>query len=76
MIDGVIGAVVAALFFDWALNVLSSLPGGTMITRALPLVPVPSMLIFINLLAVGLFIQAAMLKDQPEREAPRRNKIN
>lgn len=74
LIGGAIGAVVAAAFFDWALIILSSLTGATMITRALPLGSVPGVLIFVILMAIGLFIQASLMqkdRPQPERETPR-----
>ena len=73
-IGGIIGAVVAATFFDWALIILSSLTGATMITRALALNPVATVLVFAILILVGLLIQAGlMLKDrsQSQRQTPR-----
>jgi len=76
LIGGIIGAIVAALFFDWALIVLSSLTGATMITRTLPLNPAPSVLIFVVLMALGLFIQAGMFKYKPETKFVGSRKIN
>ena len=64
MIGGIFGAVAAAVFFDWALIILSSLTGATMIVNSLPLNPFASVLIFAVLLFVGFSVQAVlMLKD-------------
>jgi hypothetical protein len=65
LIGGIVGAVAAATFFDWALIILSSLTGATMITHALPLNPVPKLLVLAILIFIGLFIQTGlMLKDR------------
>lgn len=67
LIGGVVGAVAAATFFDWSLIILSSLTGASMIVRALPLSPMPTILLSIFLAAVGLFVQAGlMLKDRSQ----------
>jgi len=64
LIGGILGAVAAAAFFDWALIILSSLTGATMIVNALPLKPFASILALSVLIFVGFSIQAVlMMKD-------------
>lgn len=65
MIGGILGAVATVAFFDWALIILSSLTGATMIVNALPLSPYASILVLAVLISVGLSVQAVlMLKDR------------
>jgi hypothetical protein len=69
MIGGILGAVAVAAFFDWALIILSSLTGATMIVNALPLNPYASVLVLAVLIFVGLSVQAVlMLKDRSRKE--------
>jgi hypothetical protein len=69
MIGGILGAVAVAAFFDWALIILSSLTGATMIVNALPLNPYASVLVLAVLIFVGLSVQAVlMLKDRSRSE--------
>jgi len=65
MIGGIFGAVATAAFFDWALIILSSLTGATMIVNALPLNPYASVLTLAVLIFIGFSVQAVlMLKDR------------
>ena len=66
LIGGGIGAILMAFFFDWALIVLSSLTGTTLITQAIHLRPPIILLLFIVLVAVGITFQASLL----QREEP------
>jgi len=64
IIGGILGAVATTVFFSWALIILSSLTGATMIVNALPLKPYASILVLAVLIFVGLSVQAVlMLKD-------------
>ena len=64
LIGGILGAVAVSAFFDWALIILSSLTGATMIVNALPLTPFASLLALAVLIFVGFSVQAVlMLKD-------------
>ena len=62
MIGGILGAVTTAAFFDWALIILSSLTGATMIVNALPLNLYASVLILAVLILVGVSVQATLMK--------------
>lgn len=69
MLGGILGAVATAAIFDWALIILSSLTGATMIVNALPLKPFASILILAVLIFTGFSAQAVlMLKDHSQSE--------
>lgn len=67
LIGGIIGAVLVILLFDWALIVLSSLTGATLIVQAAGLNPTLTLVLFVVLLVVGFVIQASSMT---EREQP------
>ena len=69
IIGGIVGAMLVVLLFDWALIVLSSLVGASLISQAIPLEPLFGVLLFIGSLFVGIVIQAGMIraeKSKPE----------
>lgn len=69
LLGGVLGAVAATAFFDWALILLSSLTGATMIVNSLPLKLYASVLILTALVFAGFSIQSLlMLKDRSRTE--------
>ncbi|MEW6673917.1 MAG: hypothetical protein AB1427_19665 [Thermodesulfobacteriota bacterium] len=61
VLGGILGAAASVVFFDWALIVLSSLTGATMIVNALPLKPYASILALAVLIFVGFSAQAVLL---------------
>jgi hypothetical protein len=67
IIAGIIGAVLFFVIFDWALIVLSSLIGASMIGQAATPDPQNQMLIFLILLVIGIFVQAGMLRRSQRR---------
>jgi len=67
LVGGVIGAVLVAVMFDWALIILSSITGATLITQMIPFGPLVAALSFTVLLILGILIQASLMRgDQPE----------
>ena len=68
LIGGVVGAVALYLLFDWALIVLSSVAGATLIVDALgwrsPYLPV----LFAALVMAGVVFQARLLTASRERD--------
>jgi hypothetical protein len=59
---GVIGAVLAALLMDWAIVVLSCLVGAALVVSALGLQPLASALAYAGLVAVGILVQAQLMR--------------
>lgn len=71
VIGGIIGAVLVLILFDWALIILSSLTGATLIVQTLHFGSLIMALAFIVLLVVGIMIQASMMAQQePSVPAP------
>jgi hypothetical protein len=62
LIGGIIGAILLLTLFDWALIVLSSLVGAHLIQHTIVLPPSGSTILFIGLAAVGILVQAAVLR--------------
>lgn len=62
VVGGVIGAVLAALLMDWAIIVLSSLVGAALVVPALGLQPLASAAVYAVLLAVGIVVQARLVR--------------
>ncbi len=62
LIGAIIGSVLAAVLFDWALVVLSSLAGAGALTQGLGLEQPAATLVFIVATAVGVAIQGRMLQ--------------
>jgi hypothetical protein len=68
---GIAGALLLSIFFDWALILLSSLAGASLVAQALPqLVAINQnavTLIFVALVVVGCLIQAGLMRqEEPE----------
>jgi hypothetical protein len=61
LFGGVIGAILVSALFDWALVILSSLTGATVIAQNVPLDRPVSALLFVVLLVLGLAVQARQL---------------
>jgi len=59
---GIIGAIVAILFMDWAIIFLSSLMGAGAIALNLPLYPPASVLVFMALVVAGIVYQGSGLQ--------------
>jgi len=55
---GVLGAVVVAALFDWALIVLSSVVGAVLVTDSIAMSPVNAGVLFAVLLVIGIVVQA------------------
>jgi signal transduction histidine kinase len=67
LVGGIIGAVLMAAVFDWALIILSSMTGALLITQSIQFTPQITALSFSVLFIVGLIVQASlMIKEEPE----------
>ena len=63
LIGGVIGMLMLFFIFDWALILISSLAGASMITEALSLNPGLEIGLFLALVICGLVIQTALYRN-------------
>lgn len=68
VVGGVIGAILVLMIFDWALILLSSFGGASLISQNLPLDRPVASLVFIGLLVAGILVQATMMRGS-RREA-------
>jgi len=60
LLGGILGVILVVALFDWALIVLSSLAGASVIVQTLPLNPVFAPLLLCGLVAVGIAVQASL----------------
>jgi hypothetical protein len=60
IVGGIIGAILLLLVFDWALIILSSLVGATMVVQGLQVTAAAATLIFLVLLVIGIIFQAGL----------------
>ena len=68
IVGGILGVVLVALLFDWALISISSLAGAAMVVRVLPVATATAGLIYLGLLLAGVLIQGSILRN--ERRVP------
>lgn len=67
VMGGILGAVLLFLIFDWALILLSSLAGATLITPVISPDPQMETIVFAIVLLVGIVIQSALFRrERPE----------
>jgi hypothetical protein len=65
IIGGIIGAVLVFVLFDWALILLSSLVGASLVAPALTADPTGQMVLFVVLVIVGIVVQAGLMRRYP-----------
>jgi hypothetical protein len=64
-IGGILGGILLAVLFDWALIILSSIGGAAMISQALPFLGRPmGVILFIGLSVVGIIFQGIILSGE------------
>jgi hypothetical protein len=63
MIGGITGALLTAVFMDWAIIMLSCLAGAGMISNALAFGKFPGLIVFFFLVGAGIFIQGRWMKE-------------
>ena len=64
IIGGIIGAVVLYFTFDWALIVLSTLTGATLIVQVVTFSPLVEIALFLVLVIVGMAFQAKIMTGE------------
>lgn len=73
---GLVGAVMVLSFFEWALVILTSLSGATLVTQSLQVPAAWSALILLLLLIVGVSIQGTFLERSRRAAAPEKRKAS
>jgi hypothetical protein len=68
LIGGILGVILIYLLFEWALILLSSLVGSSMITQAFQLHNLIGVLVYIALLVIGVVVQSR--GSRPKRRSP------
>ncbi len=71
VIGGLMGALLMAALFQWALIILSSLAGASLVVQSIHLEPTMELLVLIGLFIVGMVIQATSMRGQRTRESTR-----
>lgn len=67
LVGGIIGAVLMAAVFDWALIILSSITGALLITQSIQFTPLMTALSFAVLFIFGIIVQASlMIREEPK----------
>ena len=61
VLGGIIGAALVIVLFDWALIILSSLPGASLVVQNIQFTGYTATWVFFVLLIVGIAVQAAQL---------------
>lgn len=72
---GILGTALLVFIFDWALIILSTVIGGSMVVKSLPLDPQFEMWSFLAIVVVGCAVQAKLMDMGPEGENRRRRKL-
>jgi hypothetical protein len=65
LVGGILGALLLLMLFDWALIFLSAIVGAHLIQRTIVLPPSGQTILFIVLAALGVLVQASMLRRAP-----------
>jgi MFS family permease len=70
LLGGIIGAALVILLFNWALIILSSLVGASLIVEVIQTNPTLNVIIFVVLFIIGFVIQARMIPEGEHKHAP------
>ena len=72
IIGGIVGLLLVASVFNWALYMLSSWAGATLVTRTVTegvkLDPTFGLVVFFVLFVLGMIVQAGLFRDQPKKK--------
>ncbi len=69
VLGGILFAVLIGVLFEWALIVLSSVTGATLITQAIRIQPGVQALLFALLVAAGIVVQAVLYHAERSRSS-------
>jgi len=68
IIGGIVGLLLVASIFKWALYILSSWAGATLVTQAIGLKATLGTVVFFALFVLGMIIQVGLFREQPKKE--------
>jgi hypothetical protein len=68
IIGGIVGLLLVASVFNWALYLLSSWAGATLVTKAIGLQAQLGLVLFFVLFVLGMIIQAGLFRNQPAKK--------
>ena len=68
IIGGIVGLLLVASVFSWALYLLSSWAGATLVTEAIGLQAGVGLVVFFALFVLGMIIQVGLFRDQPKKK--------
>jgi Domain of unknown function (DUF4203) len=68
IIGGIVGLLLVASVFNWALYLLSSWAGATLVTEAIGLQAGLGVVLFFVLFVLGMIIQAGLFREQPRKK--------
>jgi hypothetical protein len=74
ILGGILGAVLVFVLFDWALIVLSSLVGASLIAPALVSGSQGQMIVFVVMVIIGIVVQAGLTGRYPSGSRPARRR--
>jgi len=67
IVGGVIGLLLVASVFNWALYILSSWAGATLVITAIDLKGVVGTIVFFTLFVLGMIIQVGLFREKPKK---------
>jgi Mg2+/citrate symporter len=67
IIGGIVGLLLVASVFNWALYMLSAWAGSTLVTEAIGLQGTVGLVVFFALFVLGMIIQAGLFRDQSKK---------
>lgn len=67
IIGGIVGLLLVASVFNWALYLLSAWAGASLVTGAIGLQATVGLVMFFALFVLGVIIQAGLFRDQPKK---------
>ena len=68
IIGGIVGLLLVASMFNWALYILSAWAGATLVTQAIGLEAQLGLVLFFVLFVLGMIIQAGLFREQPKKK--------
>jgi len=67
IIGGIVGLLLVASVFNWALYILSAWSGATLVTEAIGMMGTVGMVVFFALFVLGMIIQVGLFRDRAKK---------